>query len=86
MTTKDNKAFNDALTRFNGMCEAYISMFGENSLERVIVIHPNEITVEELDDSTKMLAAAMQIMNRSNNLMKNFGNMLDIKGCNFGKC
>ena len=59
MTTKDNKAFNDALTRFNGMCEAYISMFGENSLERVIVIHPNEITVEELDDSTKMLAAAI---------------------------
>jgi hypothetical protein len=59
MTTKDNKAFNDALTRFKGMCEAYISMFGENSLERVIVIHPNEITVEELDDSTKMLAAAI---------------------------
>ena len=59
MTTKDNKAFNDALTRFNGMCEAYISMFVENSLERVIVIHPNEITVEELDDSTKMLAAAI---------------------------
>lgn len=59
MTTKDNKAFNDALTRFNGMCEAYIFMFGENSLERVIVIHPNEITVEELDDSTKMLAAAI---------------------------
>lgn len=59
MATKDNKAFNDALTRFNGMCEAYISMFGENSLDRVIVIHPNEITVEELDDSTKMLAAAI---------------------------
>lgn len=59
MTAKDNKAFNDALTRFNGMCEAYISMFGENSLDRVIVIHPNEITVEELDDSTKMLAAAI---------------------------
>lgn len=59
MTTKDNKAFNDALTRFNGMCEAYISMFGENSLDRVIVIHPNEITVKELDDSTKMLAAAI---------------------------
>ena len=59
MTTKDNKAFNDALTRFNGMCEAYISMVGENSLDRVIVIHPNEITVEELDDSTKMLAAAI---------------------------
>lgn len=59
MKTKDNKAFNDALTRFNGMCEAYISMFGENSLDRVIVIHPNEITVEELDDSTKMLAAAI---------------------------
>lgn len=59
MTTKDNKAFNDALYRFNGMCEAYISMFGENSLDRVIVIHPNEITVEELDDSTKMLAAAI---------------------------
>ena len=59
MTTKDKKAFNDALTRFNGMCEAYISMFGENSLDRVIVIHPNEITVEELDDSTKMLAAAI---------------------------
>ena len=59
MTTKDNKAFNDALTRFNGMCEAYISMFGENSLDHVIVIHPNEITVEELDDSTKMLAAAI---------------------------
>lgn len=59
MTTKDNKAFNDALTRFNSMCEAYISMFGENSLDRVIVIHPNEITVEELDDSTKMLAAAI---------------------------
>ena len=36
MTAKDNKAFNDALTRFNGMCEAYISMFGENSLDRVI--------------------------------------------------
>lgn len=59
MKAKDNKAFNDALTRFNGMCEAYISMFGENSLDRVIVIHPNEITVEELDDSTKMLAAAI---------------------------
>lgn len=59
MTAKDNKAFNDALTRFNGMCEAYISMFGENSLDRVIVIHQNEITVEELDDSTKMLAAAI---------------------------
>lgn len=59
MTAKDNKAFNDALTRFNGMCEAYISMFGENSLDRVIVINPNEITVEELDDSTKMLAAAI---------------------------
>lgn len=59
MTAKDNKAFNDALTRFNSMCEAYISMFGENSLDRVIVIHPNEITVEELDDSTKMLAAAI---------------------------
>jgi hypothetical protein len=59
MATKDNKAFNDALTRFNSMCEAYISMFGENSLDRVIVIHPNEITVEELDDSTKMLAAAI---------------------------
>ena len=59
MIAKDNKAFNDALTRFNGMCEAYISMFGENSLDRVIVIHPNEITVEELDDSTKMLAAAI---------------------------
>lgn len=59
MTAKDNKAFSDALTRFNGMCEAYISMFGENSLDRVIVIHPNEITVEELDDSTKMLAAAI---------------------------
>ena len=59
MKTKDNKAFNDALTRFNGMCEAYISMFGENSLDRVIVIRPNEITVEELDDSTKMLAAAI---------------------------
>lgn len=59
MTAKDNKAFNDALTRFNGMCEAYISMFGENSLDRVIVINPNEITVGELDDSTKMLAAAI---------------------------
>nr|DAQ74020.1 MAG TPA: Golgi resident protein GCP60, 3A, GOLD, 3A, Aichivirus, Antiviral.0A [Caudoviricetes sp.] len=59
MIAKDNKAFNDALTRFNGMCEAYTSMFGENSLDRVIVIHPNEITVEELDDSTKMLAAAI---------------------------
>ena len=59
MATKDNKAFNDALTRFNSMCEAYISMFGENSLDRVIVIHPNEITAEELDDSTKMLAAAI---------------------------
>lgn len=59
MGIKDNKAFNDALTRFNSMCEAYISMFGENSLDRVIVIHPNEITVEELDDSTKMLAAAI---------------------------
>ena len=59
MTAKDNKAFNDALTRFNSMCEAYISMFGENSLDRVIVIHPNEITVEELDDSTKILAAAI---------------------------
>ena len=59
MKAKDDKAFNDALTRFNGMCEAYISMFGENSLDRVIVIHPNEITVEELDDSTKMLAAAI---------------------------
>lgn len=59
MTAKDNKAFNDALTRFNSMCEAYISMFGENSLDSVIVIHPNEITVEELDDSTKMLAAAI---------------------------
>lgn len=59
MATKYNKAFNDALTRFNSMCEAYISMFGENSLDRVIVIHPNEITVEELDDSTKMLAAAI---------------------------
>nr|DAN03934.1 MAG TPA: Golgi resident protein GCP60, 3A, GOLD, 3A, Aichivirus, Antiviral.0A [Caudoviricetes sp.] len=59
MAIKDNKAFNDALTRFNSMCEAYISMFGENSLDRVIVIHPNEITVEELDDSTKMLAAAI---------------------------
>ena len=58
MGIKDDKAFNDALTRFNSMCEAYISMFGENSLDRVIVIHPNEITVEELDDSTKMLAAA----------------------------
>lgn len=56
---KEDKAFNDALNRFNGMCEAYISMFGENSLDRVIVIHPNEITVEELDDSTKMLAAAI---------------------------
>jgi hypothetical protein len=59
MGIKDDKAFNDALTRFNSMCEAYISMFGENSLDRVIVIHPNEITVEELDDSTKMLAAAI---------------------------
>lgn len=59
MEAKNNKAFNDALSRFNGMCEAYISMFGENSLDRVIVIHPNEITVEELDDSTKMLAAAI---------------------------
>ena len=59
MATKDNKAFNDALTRFNSMCESYISMFGENSLDRVIVIHPNEITVEELDNSTKMLAAAI---------------------------
>ena len=59
MAIKDNKAFNDALTRFNSMCEAYISMFGENSLDRVIVIHPKEISVEELDDSTKMLAAAI---------------------------
>ena len=59
MEVKDNKAFNDALSRFNGMCEAYISMFGENSLDRVIVMPPNKITVEELDDSTKMLAAAI---------------------------
>ena len=41
MTAKDNKAFNDASTRFNGRSEAYISMFGEDSLDRVIVIHPN---------------------------------------------
>lgn len=56
---KEDKSFNDALNRFNSMCNAYTSMFGENSLDRVIVIHPNEITVEELDDSTKMLAAAI---------------------------
>lgn len=59
MGIKDDKSFNDALTRFNSMCEAYISMFGENSLDRVIVMPPNKITVEELDDSTKMLAAAI---------------------------
>ena len=34
MTDKD-KAFIDALTKFNSMCETYKSIFGESSLDRV---------------------------------------------------
>lgn len=58
MTDKD-KAFIDALTKFNSMCETYKSIFGENSLDRVFVLSPGDISTEELDDSTKMLASAI---------------------------
>lgn len=58
MTDKD-KAFIDALTKFNSMCETYKSIFGENSLDRIFVISPGDISTEELDDSTKMLASAI---------------------------
>ena len=58
MTDKDKK-FIDALNKFNSMCEVYKSIFGENSLDRVFVLSPGDISTEELDDSTKMLAAAI---------------------------
>lgn len=58
MTDRD-KGFVDALTNFNSMCETYKSFFGENSLDRVFVISPSDISTEELKDSTKMLAAAI---------------------------
>lgn len=58
MTDRD-KGFVDALTNFNSMCETYKSFFGENSLDRVFVISPSDISTEELKDSTKMLIAAI---------------------------
>jgi len=58
MTDKD-KAFIDALTKFNSMCKTYKSIFGENSLDRVFVLSPGDISTEELNDSTKMLANAI---------------------------
>lgn len=58
MADKD-KAFIDALNKFNSMCETYKSIFGENSLDRVFVLSPGDISTDELNDSTKMLAAAI---------------------------
>lgn len=58
MTDKD-KAFIDALNKFNSMCETYKSIFGESSLDRVFVLSPGDISTEELNDSTKMLASAI---------------------------
>lgn len=58
MTDKDKK-FIDALNKFNSMCETYKSIFGENSLDRVFVLSPGDISTEELNDSTKMLASAI---------------------------
>lgn len=58
MTDKD-KAFIDALNKFNSMCETYKSIFGESSLDRVFVLSPGDISTEELNDSTKMLANAI---------------------------
>ncbi len=58
MTAKE-KAFIDALNKFNNMCETYKSIFGENSLDRVFVVSPGDISTQELNDSTRMLAAAI---------------------------
>ena len=41
------------------MCETYKSIFGESSLDRVFVLSPGDISTEELNDSTKMLASAI---------------------------
>lgn len=60
MTDRDkDKAFIDALIKFNNMCETYKLIFGGNSLDRVFVLSPGDISTEELNDSTKMLANAI---------------------------
>lgn len=49
----------EALEKHNKMYDAYLAVFGENSLDRVIYCDPLDTRVEEIDKATKKLAKAI---------------------------
>ena len=49
----------EALEKHNKMYDAYLAVFGKNSLDRVIYCDPLDPRIEEIDKATKKLEKAI---------------------------
>lgn len=52
-------SYTKALDRHNKIYDAYLAVFGEHSLDRVIYCEPFNATTDEIDASSRLLAKAI---------------------------
>lgn len=49
----------EAINKFNTLRELYLNTFGPNSLDRVIYCDPQHMTVDTIENGSRMLANAI---------------------------